>query len=781
MNGLRCVVACVLCGLAMVWIAAVPVAAQASEVRPAEGAAPQPPQPAPEATPQPAAPVLEPALPATQPFPVPQPAALVPEGVPEQRPVLPPADPIAAQAFGILETHCARCHQGGRLNRASPAAGFGNILRLDEVARDPALVWPGNPDASRLYTHVLRRLMPYDALQEQTSASAPSADEIQVLRTWISRLQPIPQCRDRRFVTRESIADTLRRNAEAAGPAAARYRYVSLAHLYNDCATPEAMYAYRQAVVRLFNSLSWKPGPVRVEPVDEARTLLRLNLDDIGWLPAHWERILKSGLDGPGHLLLLAKSATAPFGTDQPVVRGDWLADTVMKAPLYYDLLGLPTLSGEIARILQVDSENRRVNIPRELIKTSDFSRAGRVVEHYGTRNRSLWTAYEAAPKDGRRDLTETAANPAAAPLGYDATLSMFLLPNGLPGFFVTNERGDRVDQVPADVAKRSIAARAGVRAGIDCMGCHTQGPTARADAAATTEIGRVAARDREVVRESLTGVGVDASFRLDGVAPLVALVRQYGRPLSAERAAAELGTDTVSIAERLASQTTPVGALGRRLMLGLVGRGEFEREFRALSAALAAPLPPAEPQAKLLPTIDSDDPGPGVVLVSDKVIYKAGDALSLQVRAKADCHLTVVSIDQRGRGTVIFPSDFEPNNLLNAGSEIRLPADGAPYLFRLREKGRETIVAICSAASTTVDGIKHDFERQRFTDLGNYSSFLAQALEASKPAPQAAPVAAQPDAKGRGRRRQQSRPEPVEVRVKPEQITHTAITVEVR
>ena len=57
-----------------------------------------------------------------------------------------PSDPVAAAAYAVLETHCARCHQAGKLDRPAPAGAFGNVLRLDELASAPYLVAPGNPD-----------------------------------------------------------------------------------------------------------------------------------------------------------------------------------------------------------------------------------------------------------------------------------------------------------------------------------------------------------------------------------------------------------------------------------------------------------------------------------------------------------------------------------------------------------------------------------------------------------------------------------------------------------
>lgn len=711
------------------------------------------------------------------------------EAAPAPRPLLPPADPKANEAYKVLETHCARCHQDGRLKRARPAAAFGNILRLDEIARDPSLVQPGNPDASRLYTHILRRLMPFDVHLESAGEAEPSADELQALRAWITALPQVPACQDRRPVTMAMHVEALSRAAEQAGPAASRLRFVSLAHLYNACATPEAMFSHRQAVLRLFNSLSWKPTPVRVEPVDPARTLLRIDLDDLGWLPSHWERILRSGPNGPGSLAALPKAATEPFGVAHPVVRGDWLTDTVLKAPLYYDLLGLPELSGEIARILQIDPDGLRRGgtAARDVVKSSGFSDAGRVVERLAVLNRVLWTAYSAHARDGRRDIAESPQAATAPPPPHDVALSLFMLPNGLPGFFVANANGERLARVPPDIAKRSVAARTGVRPGLDCMGCHGTGPAPRASVAASA-IDRLAERDRDSVRDGLISVGLEPGFRIDGIEPVTALARAFQRPLAALRASAELGLGNEALAKALDDKSGRAGLLLRRLVSGLVSRVEFETELSAFLASVVETPLQGETTTGVSPIGEITDPGPQLILLSDKTEYRSGDPLRLTVRTRQDCHLTVISIDQRGRGTVIFPSDFEANNFLTAGRELKLPADGAPYLFRVKEKGRENIVAVCSPASSGVYGIKHDFERLRFTDLGDFGVFLSQAYTAAQPPKNdrrpAAPVQPPPpDPKAKGRQRPQQRPEqPAEAPRPPsDQFTHTAITIEVR
>ncbi|HEX6610408.1 MAG TPA: DUF4384 domain-containing protein [Hyphomicrobiaceae bacterium] len=118
--------------------------------------------------------------------------AFAPWSARAEQPIPMPADPIAAKAFAVLERHCARCHQDGRLTRATPAANFRNVLRLDQLVLDPRYVRPGNPDGSRLWTHMVRRLMPYDIFQQHTDGEAPTAEDILAVRDWIEKPEPLP-------------------------------------------------------------------------------------------------------------------------------------------------------------------------------------------------------------------------------------------------------------------------------------------------------------------------------------------------------------------------------------------------------------------------------------------------------------------------------------------------------------------------------------------------------------------------------------------------------------
>ncbi len=141
--------------------------------------------------------------------------------------------------------------------------------------------------------------------------------------------------------------------------------------------------------------------------------------------------------------------------------------------------------------------------------------------------------------------------------------------------------------------------------------------------------------------------------------------------------------------------------------------------------------LPPAAPVSRAAPVqsdIASETPIE-LQLQADRPRYKVGDEIRFTIRANVDCRLHVISIDVSGHGTVIFPNDFVPSAQIKADTDLVLPAPGAGYRFRVKEKGRERVVALCTRSAGLIDGITHDFERQRFQELGVYATFLDNAL----------------------------------------------------
>lgn len=276
-------------------------------------------------------------------------------------------------------------------------------------------------------------------------------------------------------------------------------------------------------------------------------------------------------------------------------------------------------------------------------------------------------------------------------------------------------------------------------------------------------------------------------------VRPVRELADEFRRPVHLLRAAAELGVGPDALTRLADADRGAAGELARRLVQGVVSRPEMERSAPLLAAALAAP--PSTPSPRP-PTPDSQavaqpaealpplplDPGPAIALTSERITYRVGDRLRLSVRTSADCHVMLISLDRRGRATVLYPNDFEATTLLPAGRELKVPADGAGYAFRLAEPGTERIVALCSTGSPAIDGITHDLERQRFTDLGDYGTFLMQAVTAEAAqrkagAETADPPPVRPTRRWRLPRRAGTEP----TRPRADQVARTAISIEVQ
>lgn len=683
--------------------------------------------------------------------------------VPGSRPSpVPPApgEPRAAKAYAVLETYCARCHQTGRLKVPAAARPVANILDLDDLARQRSLVQPGLPDASPLYTVMLRHHSTVDIESE------PQADAIQAVRDWIQDLDAdVGRCPERRPVLQaavnKAVAETL---ATVSSEKAKELRFISLAHLYNACTDPAVMARYRQAIGKVVNSLSWAPEPVRLETIDAAETIIKLDLAQIGWVGAHWEKLVAASPYTGLASTSLSDAERRRTGTLVPVVRGDWFADAAMTAPLYPALLGLPGRHVNLQRILNVDTEaNIKLGAARRAaVQTSAVTRANRLVERHPTRIGSLWMTYDFATSDGRQNLAANPLGPVAGgvvkvPFKHDGSKSLFTLPNGFFAYSLNDARGDRIDQSPETVEREETMWAGPVINGGSCLGCHRTGPVGvtdmvrsqiTADTAAPKELreailalyplqdemANLVVEDQERYAAAQRRAGIDPDALVQGLEPVAALARAYTQNVDLDRLAAELGVSVGGVKEQLARLPVELQLSVRRLKLGLASRAEADRILVRLGAdggmggraAVVLDAPGERVDMELLLWMSSDS-------------YEVGDLAAIFARANQNCYLTLISIDGANRATVLFPNEFEQNNLLQAGKEFRLPSEAAPYQFRLKNRGRETVAGMCSTASKVVDGIAHDFERQRFTMLGDWRAFLGQInIEASRQQPAA-------------------------------------------
>jgi hypothetical protein len=684
-----------------------------------------------------------------------------------------PQNTVEQQAFDALQKGCARCHQDGLLeDRLKPAKGFGNVLQLDQMAADPDLVLPGNPDGSRLFQVIVNRDMPYDVYQEADFLKdSPSDDEIAAIRDWITALGEtrIAGCTAEIDPQLASITETIAADlGRLPDHRRAGTRYITLTHLAARCASDEEMNVYRQGVVKLLNSLSRNSDVVKLETVDEAKTIIRFNLDDLEWDAENWEALARIYPYG-------AKPINSQFGVLQaslhtaiPFVRGDWFAFFASRPPVYEQLLGLPDTFAALQADFGVDVDDniRRLRAQRAGFQKSGVSRNNRLIERHSIATGAFWTSYDFGGNRQQQSLFLFPLGPqrihdfSHEAFQADGGETIFNLPNGFQAYYLNNAAGERLEKGPTNIVLDPSRRDQTVTNGISCMGCHDNGirnatdeirdhvaaaksfPLAVREAVAALypvkeEMDAILLADRERFQSALRKAGLDPQLKLNGVEMINALSDRYERDVDLDLAAAEFGTEVETLKERLLAAGGAGPLMAGRLEQGNVPRDQFEAEFASLVERVVDATPIAADSsigvADYAPPATGDGPV-RVSLVADKVRYRLGDKPVFTVSANRDCHLTLVNVDGRGVGTVIFPNRFDRDNSIRANREFTLPAADAAFDFAFTEAGKETVIAICDTGGNALTGVKHDFDTSAFTDLGTAAYRKIDVVERVKP-----------------------------------------------
>lgn len=669
-----------------------------------------------------------------------------------------PEDPVAKAAFDVLDKHCARCHQEGRLiGRDKPARNFGNILELDEIAASPHYVLPGNALGSKLFRQIADREMPYDVAYEgDTRYPHVTADDLQALERWIVSLgaRATAACASRAVVAPAGATSLIASDLERM-PAARRAttRYLTLTHLANTCTTAHAMEVYRQGAIKLINSLSRSANVVKVEAIDADASILRVNLADIGWTPADWEMVLAAYPYNVQPAGLASSAVAAATQTQIAAVRADWFAYAASQPPLYDDLMRLPNNLAELARErgVNIEANIRNFVAQRAGLQRSGVSHNNRMIERHAAPGGYLWTSYDFAGNRGNQNLFAFPLGPGPNGFRHDGGETIFSLPNGFQGYYLSTATGGRLDKGPTTIVRDPARKDSAVTNGVSCMGCHDRGLRKARDDVRDIVLGsRTLPRDvRDKVEalhppharmdalieadlkqfaDAMTRAGLEPALKLNGVEPINALAKRYEDDIDLALAAAELGIDRSRIRSSLVDQK--FYTLVRRLEQGAVPRDQFAMSFREMAAALTDQRIAHIAGRRARERLSEADRTEELSLTSDADFYRPGDGPVFTIVSTRDCYLTLTNVDEKGEGTVLLPNRFQQNNLIRAGEPIRFPGANAPFQYRAKDKGVESIVAVCSVRPDDNDGIKHNFSREAFTSVSNYTRALGRALE---------------------------------------------------
>ena len=441
---------------------------------------------------------------------------------------------------------------------------------------------------------------------------------------------------DINFITTETILATIENHVQSL-PVFDRVfaRYFTLTHLYNAGESPEALSAYRIALSKLVNSLSWRPKIINPQPIDQGETIFYIDLRDYEWdiRDETWTQIeaqypYSIDFDAETEAGLHEKLMNLQQETEcqVPFVHIDWFLATASLPPLYHEILGLPETDRELERRLGIDVTRNLQNAPgthvwRAGFNDSRVSTNNRVVErHESDYGGAYWKSYDFAGNVGTQNIF-------AHPLSFkhDGGEVIFNLPNGLQAYYISNASGNRINEAPIDIVSNPAASDPVVRTGLSCIGCHTEGmQTFEDEVRAVVEktpdtpakvqalrlyveqsvMDEFLKKDKDRYRAALEKTG----GVFGGVEPVDRFYEAFQGPIDAAHAAAAVGLQTEAFLEKIREKPSlqRLGLQALESENGTVKRDAWTSNFDDVISALNSVddivIPPVEPGTDLRP-----------------------------------------------------------------------------------------------------------------------------------------------------------------------------------
>ncbi len=387
-------------------------------------------------------------------------------------------DDIAQQAYAIFQQNCFNCH--------GPSGQFRDALLIEHSALiDSKVVVPRNPEQSEFYKRLIQDAAEKPRMPLGQPALSPGA--LQTVRRWIAEGAPDWNVtRDVKFITTDAMLTVIDRHLKTLESFDRPFaRYFTMTHLHNAGESPEVLRAYRVALSKLVNSLSWGFEIHNPQPIDTTGTIFYIDLRDYEWDIRNeaWTQIesvypYTIAFDPQTQVPLSDKltSLRQEMECEVPYVYVDWFLAAASLPPLYHDILDLPETDRELERQLEINVARNIQTAPGVRVWRAGFNESGvsvnnRVVERHSSRYGAYWKSYDFAGSVGVQNVK-------THPLSFqqDGGEVVFNLPNGLQAYYISDASGNRIDVAPTDIVSNPAASDPAVRNGLSCIGCHTKG-----------------------------------------------------------------------------------------------------------------------------------------------------------------------------------------------------------------------------------------------------------------------------------------------------------------
>ena len=406
-------------------------------------------------------------------------------------------DDLANSARTVLKTYCYSCHG---LEYKIPRLDVLNHQRLvtPPPNEDTPFVTPGDLDESLIWTRMgVQQDMPPESARKR-----PSEEELAIVKQWIEAGAPARTDSTRALIKEQDvltkIRDHLYRMRSEDRP---HQRFLTLTHLHNNPSVSDAdLRLYRAALSKLLNSVSRRGTLVIPKLIDQGSqgVIFTIDLREFGWTTEVWQTAIQGYPYGvqwrDADVDELDKDINRMLGGDIQgdgisSIRADWFLHTASRGTPYETLLGLPTTIQELENDrlgVDITADFRNGQLMRAGFAGSGVSRNNRLVDrHTGENTKYYYRSYDFGKSFGKAILSRFPLGPtfdgnefSEFAFEHDGGEVIFSMPNGMQGYMLINNEGDRLAEAPIQIV-RDISEGSGspvIVNGISCMGCHKRG-----------------------------------------------------------------------------------------------------------------------------------------------------------------------------------------------------------------------------------------------------------------------------------------------------------------
>ena len=517
---------------------------------------------------------------------------------------------FAEQAYNIFAQNCLNCH--------GEHGAFTEEIVIDHKALiESGAVVPGKPDASELYT----RLFVRDAAKRMPLGQPQlSFTEILTIGNWIQTgAANWEVSHDVNFITPNVMLTAMQTHLSTLNVFDRRFaRYFTMTHLYNAGESREVLNAYKIALSKLVNSLSWGYEVSNPVPIDAAETIFYIDLRDYEWdiRGDAWTEIetvypysIEYDPQKEAGLLSQLTALRQEMSCQVPFVYADWFLAMASLPPLYHDILDLPSTDSELERQLEVNVARNIQSAPGRRVWRAGFNGSGvsnnnRVVERHTSRYGAYWKSYDFAGSVGVQNIF-------THPLSFqpDGGEIVFNLPNGLQAYLIVDSAGNRIDVAPTEIVSNPAASDPAVHNGLSCIGCHTEGMKTFTDAvrgvisaqvnppfdkaqalrlyAPKADMDALVGEDTERFRQALLKTG----GVFGGIEPVHRFYEAFMGPIDAQHAAAAIGLEPEAFLRQIREKQSlqDLGLLALAATNGNIKRDTWTQEFQNIITAVNA------------------------------------------------------------------------------------------------------------------------------------------------------------------------------------------------